>query len=104
MKKKWVKGVMILILATLVLYAGEEKMFDGLYLNLGNLVRLSHAKSRSISPENFDGEKGKGGMSVDGPAMKAARDLGQGWKVNTIPLRGRKSTRKLAAPSPPLRP
>ena len=35
--------------------------FNGLGLNLGNLARLSSAKSRSISPENFTGEKGKGG-------------------------------------------
>ena len=66
----------------MVLYAEEEKVFNGLYLNLGNLFRLSHAKSLSISPENFTGEKGKGGMSIDGLAKKAARDLGQGWKVS----------------------
>ncbi|MFH2041908.1 MAG: DUF2961 domain-containing protein, partial [Acidobacteriota bacterium] len=68
--------------AALFLYAEEEKVFDGLYLNLGNLCRLSRAQSRSISPENFTGEKGVGGMSTDGPALKAARDLGQGWKVS----------------------
>jgi len=82
MSKTWVKGLLILVLATVVLYAEEEKMFNGLYLDLGNLFRLSHAQSRSISPENFSGEKGKAGMSIDGPAMKAARDLGQGWKVS----------------------
>ncbi|OGD22575.1 MAG: hypothetical protein A2Y69_00795 [Candidatus Aminicenantes bacterium RBG_13_59_9] len=49
---------------------------------MGNLSRLSKAQTRSISPENFTGEKGKAGMSVDGPALKAARDLGQGWKVS----------------------
>lgn len=56
--------------------------FHGLDMNLGNLYRLSSARSRSISPENFTGEKGKGGMSTDGPALRAARDLGQGWKVS----------------------
>jgi hypothetical protein len=56
--------------------------FSGLGLHLGNLARLSHAKSRSISPENFTGEKGRGGMSTDGPAANAARGLGQGWKVS----------------------
>jgi hypothetical protein len=56
--------------------------FSGLGVNLGNLSRLSHAKSRSISPENFTGEKGMGGMSTDGPAANAARGLGQGWKVS----------------------
>lgn len=56
--------------------------FNGLGLHLGNLSRLSSAKTRSISPENFTGEKGKAGMSTDGPALHAARDLGQGWKVS----------------------
>jgi len=57
---------------------------------MGNLYRLSDAKSRSISPENFTGGKGKAGMAnpadKDKPntanAFNAARDLGQGWKVN----------------------
>jgi hypothetical protein len=57
-------------------------MFNGLGLHLGNLSRLSKAKSRSISPENFTGEKGKGGMAVDGPAAACARDLGRGWKIS----------------------
>lgn len=55
---------------------------SGLGLHLGNLSRLSKAQTRSISPENFSGERGKGGMSTDGPAARAARDLGQGWKVS----------------------
>ena len=44
--------------------------FNGLGLNLGNLSRLSNAKTRSICPENFTGEKGKGGMATDGPAAQ----------------------------------
>ncbi|MCP3475004.1 DUF2961 domain-containing protein [Bradyrhizobium sp. CCGUVB1N3] len=56
--------------------------FSGLGLHLGNLSRLSNAQSRSISPENFTGEKGKGGMAVDGPAAPQARDLGRGWKIS----------------------
>ena len=51
-------------------------------MGLSSLARLSHAKTRSISPENFTGEKGKAGMSVDGPAKNCARDLGQGWKIS----------------------
>ncbi len=52
--------------------------------NLRNLYQLSDAKTRSISPENFTGEKGKGGMATleEGTAGDAARKLGQGWKVN----------------------
>lgn len=68
------------VISTLVL--AQEVPFNGLNMNLGNLPQLSKAKTRSISPENFTGEKGKGGMSIDGPAKNAARDLGQGWKVS----------------------
>lgn len=39
-------------------------MFQGLGMGLGNIFQLSKAKSRSISPENFTGEKGKGGMAT----------------------------------------
>lgn len=56
--------------------------FSGIETNLSNLYRLSDAKSRSISPENFTGEKGKGGMATEGTGARAARDLGQGWKVS----------------------
>ncbi len=52
--------------------------------NMDNLARLSDAVTRSISPENITGEKGKGGMCEleQGSAKRAARDLGKGWKVN----------------------
>ena len=56
--------------------------FNGLHLGLGNLCRLSHAKTRSISAENFKGEKGKGGMAEEGSAAECARDLGRGWKIS----------------------
>jgi hypothetical protein len=56
--------------------------FNGLGMNMGNLARLSEAQTRSISPENFAGEKGKGGMAVEGTGARAARDLGQGWKIS----------------------
>jgi len=70
--------------------ASAQNKFNGLDMNMGNLYRLSDAKTRSISPENFSGEKGKAGMAdpanKDKPntanAFNAARDLGQGWKVN----------------------
>ncbi len=56
--------------------------FDGLDVNLGNLYRTSKAQSRSISPENFTGEKGKAGMATEGTGKNAARELGQTWKVS----------------------
>jgi hypothetical protein len=56
--------------------------YNGLGLNLGNLSRVSNAESRSISAENFTGEKGKGGMATQGAGAIAARELGHGWKVS----------------------
>ena len=56
--------------------------FNGLGMSLGNLSRLSSAKSRSISPENFSGAAGKGGMATEGTGAMPGRDLGQGWKIS----------------------
>jgi len=83
----------IIFLFAISFMAGQlfsQSKFNGLEMNMGNLHRLSDAKTRSISPENFTGEKGKGGMATPDPnaprntanANRAARDLGQGWKVN----------------------
>ena len=48
-------------------------------------ISRKHDRSNfSISPENFTGEKGKGGMSVDGASASCARELGQGWKVSPL--------------------
>ena len=58
------------------------KGFDGLGMHLGTLSRLSSARTRSCSPENFSGEKGKGGMATDGTGSLCARDLGVGWKIS----------------------
>jgi hypothetical protein len=73
-----------LLCATVQLFAQQPGKFNGLEMNMGNLYRLSDAKTRSISPENFTGEKGKGGMATleQGLARNAARELGQGWKVS----------------------
>ncbi|HOD83763.1 MAG TPA: DUF2961 domain-containing protein [Phycisphaerae bacterium] len=51
-------------------------------MNMGNLYRLSNAQSRSISPENFTGDKGAGGMATEGTGKGPSRDLGRGWKVS----------------------
>lgn len=56
--------------------------FNGLGVGMHNLWRITSAKSRSISAENFTGEKGKGGMATEGTGAHAARELGQGWKVS----------------------
>lgn len=58
--------------------------FNGLNTDMGNLFLLSDAKTRSISPENNTGAKGRGGMCEleNGSARKAAETLGKGWKIN----------------------
>ncbi|MCC6487901.1 MAG: DUF2961 domain-containing protein, partial [Candidatus Hydrogenedentes bacterium] len=73
------KLVMILMACALILPFAQAQA-----ANLSQLYQLSDAQSRSISPENFTGEKGKGGMATleEGNAKRAARELGQGWKVN----------------------
>ena len=78
------------IFCLITLQVFSQSTFNGLDVNMSNLYRMSDAKTRSISPENFTGEKGKAGMArledKDVPnvanAANAARDLGQGWKVN----------------------
>jgi len=60
----------------------QQSAFSGLEMGMGNLARLSSAETRSVSPENFTGEKGKGGMATEGTGARAARELGQGWKVS----------------------
>lgn len=53
-------------------------------MGIENLSKLSDAVSRSVSPENPTGEKGKGGMATleTGSAANCAMELGVGWKVN----------------------
>jgi hypothetical protein len=63
-------------------------------LGMGGLSRLSKARTRSISPENFTGEKGKGGMATEGTGANVARDLGRGWKISP------RSRSRPARPSP----
>ena len=58
------------------------KTFNGLGMHMGNLARLSNAETRSISPENFTGDKGRGGMAIEGTGAGCARDLGRGWKIS----------------------
>jgi hypothetical protein len=81
----------VTVLFVSMLNAQQSGGFNGLDMNMGNLSRLSNARTRSISPENFTGAKGRGGMadpkSDSGKrnvanAWYAAQDLGKGWKVN----------------------
>jgi len=74
-------GAGFILMAPFVYFA-QEAPGHGIFGSLSSIYRTSNAKSFSISPENFTGEKGKGGMAVEGVASKAAADLGRGWKVN----------------------
>ena len=49
---------------------------------LKDLIKRENKISRSISPENFTGGKGEGGMATDGVCKEQARELGQGWKIS----------------------
>ncbi|MBK8946246.1 MAG: DUF2961 domain-containing protein [Ignavibacteriae bacterium] len=74
--KKYLTILLLIFQISTLLYAQSS--------SLTNLYKLNDGISRSISPENFTGEKGKGGMATldEGTAARAARNLGQGWKVN----------------------
>ena len=51
-------------------------------MGMPGLANLVDAQTRSISPENFTGEKGKGGAATEGTGKDRARDLGVGWKIS----------------------
>ncbi|MGN6326798.1 glycoside hydrolase family 172 protein [Pseudolysinimonas sp.] len=50
--------------------------------DLATIAAISNRRTRSISPENFDGSPGGGGRATDGTGASAARDLGAGWKIS----------------------
>lgn len=72
------------------------EQFNGLGMGLGNLSRLSNAQTRSISAENFTGDKGRGAMAIEGTGAKSARNLGQGWKISPSIVIAPQSTFTLA--------
>lgn len=90
--KKFCNIIFFLLPVTLL----AQQPFNGIDANLSNIYRLSDAKTRSISPENFTGEKSKGGMATEGTGKNAARELGQGWKVSPSVIIKSKTTFTLA--------
>jgi len=87
----------------------KEAPFNGIGMNLGNIMKLSNAVTRSVTAENVYGEKGRGGMaevSKDpqpdvtrigqqwGPPAEThpSRELGQGWKVRPAITLAKEST------------
>src|ERR1700761_6263275 len=83
---------LLIVISALAISAFAQKAgnFNGIGMSLGNLQKLSTAQTRSISPENYNGGKGEGGMAVlsdslmrnKAIAAHQARELGQGWKLN----------------------
>ncbi|WP_342645448.1 glycoside hydrolase family 172 protein [Mucilaginibacter sp. CSA2-8R] len=83
----------------------QKPAFNGLDMSMGTLSKISDAQTRSISPENFTGAKGKGGMAdpvkdkgkrnVTNSAFQT-RDLGLGWKVNPFIIVDPKETLTIA--------
>ncbi|TDE08015.1 glycoside hydrolase family 172 protein [Jiangella asiatica] len=68
--------------------------FNGLGTHLGNLSRLSGARTRSISAENPSGAPGGGGRAERGThsTAYASRELPRGWKkAPCIDLRGKET-------------
>lgn len=57
-------------------------MISGLSNSMETLFMLSDAQTRSVSPENFTGEKASGGTYANGTGENCARELGIGWKVS----------------------
>ena len=65
---------------------------------LNDLTLKKNIRTFSVSPENPTGEKGNGAKALigEGSASAAARDLGQGWKVNPYIVLPEKSVAVLA--------
>lgn len=74
----------------------EDAAPGGLVSSLDTIAQLANVQSRSISPENFTGNKGEGGMATNGTGKGAARELGQGWKVSPSVNIGARKTFTLA--------
>ncbi len=72
------------------------EIFNGIEMGMHNIFRLSNAETRSISAENFNGEKGGGGKATTGTGANASRELGRGWKVSPCIKVPAKSTVTLA--------
>jgi hypothetical protein len=88
--------LIFLLLAFATTFLKAQQKFNGLDVNLGNLYRMSDAKTRSISPENFNGEKGKGGMSTTGTGAGPGKELGQKWKISPSVVIKKKTTYTIA--------
>lgn len=88
--------LMLILLTVFCNVVFAQQPFNGLYNSMSTLHLISDAQTRSISPENPTGAKGKGGMATTGTGAGPARELGQGWKVSPSVSIKKKSTHTLA--------
>lgn len=79
-------GKLRLLLIPLLLVASNAWLraddTSGLNSSIANIYQVSDDETRSVSPENFTGEKGQGGIATNGTGKHASSELGQGWKVS----------------------
>jgi hypothetical protein len=79
----------LLLLVCFITSSFSQQKFNGIDVNMGNIFRLSDAKSHSIIPENFTGEKGKGVNGYHGHRCRPCK--GPGANLEAKPKRCNKS-------------
>ena len=74
------------IALTVVLLAIGVSLAQAQSTSLNHLYQLKDAKTRSISPENFTGEKGKGGMATleEGQRGPGSAGIGPGMEGESL--------------------
>ena len=60
------KIISSLFFCVIICFSVQAQKYNGIDANMGNIFRMSDAKTRSISPENFNGAKGEGGKATTG--------------------------------------
>ena len=85
-----------LFFCVIICFSVQAQKYNGIDANMGNIFLMSDAKTRSISPENFNGAKGEGGKATTGTGAGPSRDLGKGWKVSPSVVIASKTTYTVA--------
>lgn len=90
MKRTFSLAVLLAVASAVFFNLPARADSAALGLGLGELYRLPDARTRSISPENFTGEKGRAGMATNGTGKGASSELGRGWKVSpSVRIKGK---------------
>lgn len=100
-----IKSILLFLSLAFSTALAFSQQFTGANMGLGNISKVSDGVSRSITPENYTGEKGKAAMADPikqkyqrnvANAFNASRELGVGWKVNPYVILYGKETLTLA--------